>query len=268
MNHLTWDIPAERQRSRGAQALDDLWFTLVLIWEWLVGPFKRAPAPLTDNVRAGALPVIIVPGFICRPSIYRSLQVAIHATGHPAHVLNLGFQLGSIEGKARELSAYIDRIGADEVIVVGHSMGGLILSRSLQLGEKRVKRSLTLGTPLTGTHAVYGVYALVLWGLVSSFQASGAWPLWALVFAIPALWQMRPGSTFLKGLGEIYPKLTNTTSVFCAQDLVAFHNPLEEPGTATRFGRESDVLFPEAGHNNLVMGKNACAAIARAVATL
>lgn len=59
--------------------------------------------------------------------------------------------------------------------------------------------------------------------------------------------------------------MTQVTSVFCALDLIAFHNPLKEPGTASRFGRETDVLFPEAGHNNLAMGDNAVRAMVDAL---
>ena len=64
MEHKTWDIPAEKQRSSGKQSLDDFKFTLVLWWEYLSGPFKSPPIPLTDNIDPNKTPVVIVPGFI------------------------------------------------------------------------------------------------------------------------------------------------------------------------------------------------------------
>lgn len=83
MRHLTWEIPAEHVRSRAAQSLDDLRFTLRLAWEYLIGPLVTAPVPLTDNAKPGAIPVIIVPGFICRAALYRPLQRAINNAGFP-----------------------------------------------------------------------------------------------------------------------------------------------------------------------------------------
>lgn len=267
MEHLTWEIPAERRRSGLAQALDDLRFTLILAFHWLIGPFVPAIAPLTANARPGALPVIIVPGFICRPAIYRPLQQALHAAGHPSHILDLGFQVGDIAAKARQLSAYITQLGAAEVLVIGHSMGGSILATCLHQGETRIRRAWTLGTPLFGTNVVYGVYGLAAAVLLTHLsQGLGAYLLWAAVFFSPALRQMLPGSKLLAEVAPDYPRMTQVTSVFCAMDLIAFSNPLKEPGSSSRFNRPDDVLFPESGHNNIVMGQNAVLAITAAVA--
>ena len=266
MNHQTWEIPQERRRGQFAQTLAELRHSLLLLWHYLIGPFWPAPRPLTDGAKSGAPVVVIVPGFICRPALYVDLQRAIHAAGYPCHILDLGFQLGSIEPKGRELSDYLTRIGAKEALVIGHSMGGLILASCLVQGETRVRAGWLLGAPVFGTTIIYAVYGLAALAVLDHWQAGfSAWLAAAAVFFVPALRQMLPRSRFIAGLAARYPQMTQLTSVFCQLDLIAFHNPLNEPGTASRFGRETDVLFPEAGHNNLAMGDNAIAAVVAAL---
>ncbi len=266
MNHATWEIPAEHQRSRATQALDDLRFTLVLFWRYLIGPFVRSPAPLTEGADPDKAPVIIVPGFICRPAIYRRLQQAIHAAGFPCHVMDLGYQVSSVYRKAQRISEYITRIDAKEVYAVSHSMGGLILATCVYQGEKRIRHGWTLGAPLWGTNIVYIVYALALLALLTLLGEGFGWALlFALIFLSAGLRQMVPGSDLLNFISSRYDEMQNLTSVFCAMDTIVFSNPLKEPGSSSRFGRESDVLFPEAGHNNIAMGDNAIRAIVAAL---
>ena len=266
MEYRTWEIPPERVRSRGAQTLDDLKFTLELFWEYLRGPFVEPPPPLTEGTRAGALPVIIVPGFICRPAIYRRLQAAIHAAGHPCHILDLGFQVGNILRKTQRLSDYITELGASEVLVVGHSMGGVILAASLCQGETRVKRGWTLGAPLWGTNVIWGLYGIGLFSLLVNLIAGVGWDLaFAVVLLSPALRQMLPGSDLVTLVSPTYAEMKEVTSVFCQLDLIAFTKLSEEPGSSSRFRRADDTLFPEAGHNNLAMGDNAIRAIVAAL---
>jgi pimeloyl-ACP methyl ester carboxylesterase len=266
MEYRTWEIPAERQRSRGEQTLDDLRFTLVLFWRYLTGPFVAPPSPLTAGAAAGKLPVVIIPGFICRPAIYLRLQAALHAAGVPCYIRDLGYHVSSVHRKAQQVSRVIDEIGAKQVYAIGHSMGGLILATSLYLGETRVRHGWTLGAPLMGTNIVYVVYALVLLGVLGQVGSGlGLGLVLAVVFLSAGLRQMVPGSDLLRFVSRRYDEMQNLTSVFCAMDTIVFANPLNEPGSSSRFGRPTDVLFPEAGHNNIAMGDNAIRAIVDAV---
>lgn len=266
MNHQTWIIPAERQRSKAAQSLQDLWFTLVLFWRYFIGPFVSAPPPMIAGTDPGKIAVVIVPGFICRPAIYRRLQAAIHATGHPCHILDLGYQVSSVYRKGQRLSDYITRIGAQEVYVIAHSMGGIILTTCLYQGEKRIRHGWTLGAPIWGTNIVYGVYGIALLVLLLNIGSGLGWYLlFGAFFFSAGLRQMVPGSDLLSFVSQRYDQMQNVTSVFCAMDTVVFSSLLKEPGSSSRFGRETDVLFPEAGHNNIAMGDNAIRAITAAV---
>ncbi len=264
MPHKTWEIPAEKQRSKGAQNLDDLKFSLKLWASYVTGPFRKPPPPLTTD--ATKLPVVIVPGFICRPFIYKKMQAAIHAAGHPCHILSLGYQVSNLLGKGRKLSAYLDEHNIDEAYVVAHSMGGLILTSALVQEEKRIRHGWTLGAPLWGTNIVWVVYALV--AIIVALNMGSGWN-WALVllafFMSPGLRQMAPGSDYLEFTSKQYDEMQHITSVFCQFDGIVFSSPKAEPGSTSRFRRESDVLFPEAGHNNIAMGDNAIECLVGAI---
>lgn len=150
--------------------------------------------------------------------------------------------------------------------VLARSMGGLILANSLYLGEQRVRHGWLFGAPLNGTNVVYVVYGIALLAMAAQIGSGLGWALlFAAVFLSAALRQMLPGSDLLNFVSSRYDGMPNLTSVFCAMDLIVFSNPLKEPGSSSRFRRETDVLFPEAGHNNLVMGDNAIHAIVQAL---
>lgn len=54
---------------------------------------------------------------------------------------------------ARELSDYIDRQGYEEVVFVAHSMGGIVTSHYLAMGNRQrklVKKHISIGTPYLG----------------------------------------------------------------------------------------------------------------------
>ncbi len=266
MQHETWEIPAEQQRPVKAQNLDDLKFTLYLWWCYMIGPFVKPPVPLLEGSDPKKIPVIIVPGFICRPAIYTLMQKAIHAAGYPCHILAMGYQISNVYEKGRKLSEYITQIGAKEVYVVAHSMGGLIVTSCLYAGEKRIRHAWTLGAPIWGTNVVFVVYGLVL--LILACNLSDGWGLYLLFagfFLSPALRQMIPSSDFLRFTSAKYDEMQNVTSVFCSMDTIVFHNLRDEPGSSSRFRRESDVLFPEAGHNNIAMGQNGVDCLVRAL---
>lgn len=265
MKHETWEIPAEKQRSNREQSLGDLKFTFKLFGQFFIGPFKPALPPLT-HADSDRIPVIIVPGFICRPAIYADMQREIHAAGYPCHVLSMGYQMSSIRRKGAKLSEYLTVNEIDEAYVVAHSMGGLIVTSSILQGETRIKHGWTLGTPLFGTNIVWVLWAIA--ALVFACNQASGWH-WGLllmgVFFSPGLRQMLPQSDFLEFSTKEYPKMTNLTSVFCSMDTVVFSAPWNEPGSTSRFGRPSDVLFPEAGHNNIAMGSNAIEALVKAI---
>ena len=182
MKHQTWEIPAEKQRSKSEQTMGDLKFTLRLFGEYLIGPFKPALPPLTTVADSDKPPVIIVPGFICRPAIYAEMQRKIHAAGYPCHVLSLGYQVSSVRRKGTKLSEYLTENGIDEAYVVAHSMGGLIVTASILQGETRIKHGWTLGSPLFGANIVWILWAIAALVFVCNQSSGWHWGLLLMAF--------------------------------------------------------------------------------------
>ncbi len=262
-NCARWEVPAELRISPAAQAWREAKFIALHILYAIRGPLAP-PAPALKE--GDKRPVVIVPGFLGRSEVYVPLQRAINKAGHPCYILPLGFQMGDIPKKARELTDLLNRHQLNDVYVVGHSMGGVISILAMVLGEKRIRHLWTLGSPLFGTTIIPAAYMLVALVMLLCIPSGyGPWLLLAGIFLIPAMRQMNRESVLLRWIRRHYDELENTTSVFASFDEIALSWPAQEPGSTTRFGRPSDVFLPEIGHNNLFMGEAGKQALVNAI---
>jgi triacylglycerol lipase len=129
-------------------------------------PWPRRPndvqQPLpTQRTQAatGAVPVVLVHGYLCNHRVWDDMALALRQAGHPVLAIDLEPLFGSIDSYAVVIETALRQLqaetGAPQVALVGHSMGGLAIrawlrtQNSTQLG--RVARILTLGTPHQGT---------------------------------------------------------------------------------------------------------------------
>lgn len=127
-------------------------------------PWPRRPngvqMPLaTPSGQAGAVPVLLVHGYLCNHRVWDTMALALRRAGHPVLAVDLEPLFGSIDNYAAVIEAAVESLqtetGAPQVALVGHSMGGLVIrawlrtQHTAQLG--RVARILTLGTPHQGT---------------------------------------------------------------------------------------------------------------------
>ncbi|MBK1682046.1 esterase/lipase family protein [Rhodoferax fermentans] len=129
-------------------------------------PWPRRPngvqMPLATppgELGAGAVPVVLVHGYLCNHRVWDDMTLALRQAGHPVLAVDLEPLFGSIDGYAAVIEAAVQRLqaetGAPQVALVGHSMGGLAIrawlrtQNTAQLG--RAARILTLGTPHQGT---------------------------------------------------------------------------------------------------------------------
>lgn len=143
-----------------------LWaeYTSAVLVFMLRQPWPRRPngvqMPLvTPSGQAGAVPVLLVHGYLCNHRVWDSMARALRQAGHPVLAVDLEPLFGSIDSYAAVIEAALQRLqaetGAPQVALVGHSMGGLVIrawlrtQNTAQLG--RVARILTLGTPHQGT---------------------------------------------------------------------------------------------------------------------
>jgi triacylglycerol lipase len=135
---------------------------------WFVRHPKRASAD-------GALPVILIHGIYCNAAswwwMHRRLAASV---SNPIHLLDVEPPWGSIDEFARQLARCIERVcadtGAQQVVLVGHSMGGMVSRACLTLPgiAHRVVKVVTIGSPHHGSrHARLGFGAdarELVWG--------------------------------------------------------------------------------------------------------
>lgn len=184
-------------------------------------------------------PVILLQGFLGTSSVLKPLDEYLQKQGRNVFVVDLGIvNIQDIRESAEKLLFEIERIMDEyskrfdfqEVDMVAHSMGGLIaLYYVRRLGGHRLVRNLiTLGTPYRGTYAA-GL-GVALFGLLSK-----------------GVWQMLPGSRFLKELHEI-PKEAQDTHLV---SLAAQHDTLCPPSSCFLKGATNRIV--PLGHASLLM---------------
>jgi pimeloyl-ACP methyl ester carboxylesterase len=127
-------------------------------------PFERlwmgAPRP---TVGSGArLPVLLVHGYLCNRTVWRSLAAVLRGRGECVAAPSFAPVYGSIDLWVPQIAARIDELlaatGRERVVLVAHSQGGLAARAYLQKhGGGKVARVVTLGTPHHGSmHAHLG----------------------------------------------------------------------------------------------------------------
>lgn len=157
----------------------ELWATLRLFFYY--HPLERLVARRDpDHVEPGRTPIVLVHGFYANAGFWCRIREALTDAGHPnLFSLNLEPPFADIDEYAAQLDARIrgacERCGADDVIVVAHSMGGLVARACARRFPGRIRHVVAMGSPHHGT---------LLASLVPAVNTR----------------QMRPGSDWLRGL--------------------------------------------------------------------
>ena len=134
----------------------ELWASIVLFS--LYQPFEELLAG-AETLRAlprGRRPVLLLHGYVCNRGFMLPLRRYLQTRGISACSHNLEPAYADIDAYADALAWRIQEIcnasGADKLIIVAHSMGGLAARAYLRkYGAFRVAGLVTLGTPHQGT---------------------------------------------------------------------------------------------------------------------
>lgn len=159
-----------------------------------------------NYVKGGKRPILLLYGFFTSKKGTEKMHKMLTDHGFPVMTFNLGGFFGVLNTKnIKELASFVDdRVleqkaiyGFEKIDIVAHSKGGLIaIWWLLKLGgAKYCDRLITLGTPFKGTYLAY--LAIIT----------------PLGFFWKDVWQMRPGSEFLKDIHGV--KLPQNLSIFC-----------------------------------------------------
>ena len=136
----------------------------------------RRPAPLLPAPPA-ARPVLLLHGILCNGRVWHALQRRLHAAGFgPVEALDVEPLLVDIDMQARrvtpELLALQCRSNGERVLIIAHSMGGLIARALLRdLGSIAIRRIVTIASPHHGTVLVRGLP----WQNAAQMSRNSAW---------------------------------------------------------------------------------------------
>lgn len=156
---------------------------------------REGDAPELPSLDGTQAPVVLLHGFGVTSAVLRPLERRIRRTlGRPVVRLRLGRRLplhladvrATAERVDRELARLAERAPFGRIDVVGHSLGGLVATYWLKRIDRgrRIRRVVTLGTPHQGTP--FALLGVLLFGAIS-----------------PAVWQMLPGSRFVRELDRL-----------------------------------------------------------------
>jgi pimeloyl-ACP methyl ester carboxylesterase len=118
--------------------------------------YMLRPVGLRLQPHARGLPVLLIHGYACNSGYWLPMSKLLTQ----AHISHYGIDLeppgASIDDFVPQVRAAVERLcaetGSEQVIVLAHSMGGLVARAYLRRhGHARIARVITLGTPHHGT---------------------------------------------------------------------------------------------------------------------
>lgn len=120
-------------------------------WSMPFYRFDRRPA-----AHSTSLPVLLIHGYGCNSGYWHGMSKALSRAGITHHALDLEPVFTDIDDYVPQVRAAVDALwaetGHDRVIILAHSMGGLVARAYLRAeGDARIAKVITLGTPHNGT---------------------------------------------------------------------------------------------------------------------
>ncbi|PPQ38266.1 hypothetical protein CH337_07110 [Rhodoblastus acidophilus] len=144
--------PFERRWLASAREVFEFWraFVVLMPFEsfWMSEDKPLAPGK-------GDLPIVLVPGYACNRALWFDLKRDLEEAGRQVAAVTFAWPFADIDLLARQLDQHIARVreqtGAAEILLVGHSMGGLVARAWLaRHGGAGVAGLITLATPHHG----------------------------------------------------------------------------------------------------------------------
>ena len=191
-----------------------------------------------DRTPRGRPLVLLVHGYGCNRGAWWWLRRRLEAAGYATATINLEPPYADIAHFVTQLNRRIEDVctaaGCERVMLVGHSMGGLVARAYLaRFGKRRVARLVTLATPHAGS-------TLARLGLGENAR------------------QMEPNSVWLKSLWRDRPDVPMVS-------LRNSHDNFVVPQDSQRYPAARDVDLPALGHLAMLLSPRAAAALLAAL---
>jgi triacylglycerol esterase/lipase EstA (alpha/beta hydrolase family) len=176
-----------------------------------------------------ALPVLLLHGIGCNAAVWTGMRRHLEREGlGPVYALSYGPPFASIETFAPQVAAQVAQIerdtGASQVVMVCHSMGGLVARTYIRrYGGAHVRRLMTLGTPHAGSR-----HAWLMHG--------------------DSLTEMRPGSAYLADLQV----LNDQEAVVPSVSLWSWHDSMVTPQVSSNVDWMKNIVIAGVAHNALL----------------
>ena len=127
-------------------------FLLIFV---VILPFERLWMG-RDRMRPCSRPLLLVHGYNCSRGVWWLLRRQLEAAGHTVATVSLAPPYTNIGKLVPQLAQRIENVcqatGADRVVLVAHSMGGLVCRSFLaRHGSDRVERLITIASPHSGS---------------------------------------------------------------------------------------------------------------------
>lgn len=202
----------------------------------VVLPFERLWMP-RDRLGPCPRPLVLVHGYGCSRGVWWWLRRRLEAAGHTVASVSLAPPYTSIGKLVPQLAQRVEEVrrftGADKVVLVAHSMGGLVCRSYLaRYGSESVERLVTLASPHAGSE-------LARIGIGQNAR------------------EMEPGSLWLSDLAhEVLP--------VPAVSIRTPHDNYVMPQDSQRLPGAGDVALAGIGHLAVLYAKPAAAEVLRA----
>jgi len=179
------------------------------------------------------VPVLLIHGFFCNGAYWLPMKRYLQKQGL-THIFTLNLEpvFADINQFAQQVAEKVSEIraitGAEKVILVGHSMGGLVSRAYLyQLGGHAfVEKLITLGSPHQGT---------VLANLIGGMNVK----------------QMRPHNAWLEALAQLETQQT-TVPTTC---IYSYHDNFIAPQESARLEYAKNIPLASIGHIEMTFSK-------------
>jgi triacylglycerol esterase/lipase EstA (alpha/beta hydrolase family) len=185
-------------------------------------------APDPPPARA-TCPVLLLHGIGCNAGVWTGMRAYLARAGiAPVYAMSYGPPFITIPATAPQIADKIAQIerdtGAPQVVIVAHSMGGLVARSYIRAyGPSHVRRLVSIGTPYAGS--------------MHAWLMSGA-----------SLADMRPGSPYLAALAQptAEERAVPTVSIW------SWHDSMVTPQDSSRLPYGQNVVLAKIAHNALI----------------